>query len=406
MNRYRCQIRNPDGTTATIEIEAESFGNAFDLLLDRGVDIAGIQVVDPTKSYSDDNQPSSASDQHRPLDQQSQSITAMQIDLSESIHCLLPVLNATRDEVAHHSVKRSLGAIAKTLEEKKHLGELLRDPQTSQAVPLLLQIRAGRANAESILNWLNDRIEEYGVPERRWFHYTYPLIMLGLSGIIFVFCSIVVFPIFSEMYDEFELALPASTSLILNAGRQVTHHGLRTAIITSIVILGIFLLGRMVGSRLSTIPLLGRLFRGNNKQLLAISRFTSILSELILQVPDSSTAIRIANQACQERSLHLAIRELANRIEQDPEWANYPNPGPGVPATVVYALAKVPSPTSKSAVLRRMSEIYRRRSNYRLNLLETIFPTIATLLVGVLSAFIAIQLFAPLLSLVSSLSGW
>lgn len=411
MTPYRCHIQTPEGTRKTIEVQAGSFSEAFDILVSQGYTVEGIQAVDidsPQLPEAEPTQPPNQGNLAHLLSGNSPNsntevAAGLQMDLGESISTLVPVLNAAGKEFTDHSLIHALETLTRRLSSKTHLGQLLRDPVTRQAVPLLLQLRSGKANAESILHWLNTWINARANQKRKHAPFAYPAIILGIGCIVFIFAATIVFPVFDEMYSEFSLQLPTATRVILDTGRQLTDHTLRTTIIIASAIVALGLTIRLLGPRVSSLPILGRLVHGSSTQLFALTNFTAVLAELLPQTPNLSVAIRIANQGCTERSLHRALTRFASSIEKNPDWINSDNPGPGVPATIVQTLKSVSRPSAQSAMLRRLSQIYQDRRSNRFNLFETIFPTIAVVAVGFLSGLIAILLFGPLLNLVQSL---
>jgi len=387
MNQYRCRIRRPDGSILTIDLQAESFSAAFDLLSERGVEIEGIDLIDSAAGM----------------------IAAMQIDLSGSIERLTRVLDAACGEIADRSLRSHLRARIDKLATHKRLGELIREPSTLPIVPLLLQMRAedarGEPSDEKIFAWLNHSLGQREVGGRSRFPYAYPLILLGLAGIVFIFYAVIVIPMFHPMYEESGIALPQATALLVAASVEMSTHRLRTGIILLLAFSIVVVVFRFGGPWFSSLPLLGRIAKGGSRQLLALTTFTSILAELIPQVPHLSTAVRVANQGCQERSLHRAIDDFANQLEAGPNWRNLSHLGRGVPATIVETLAQVTSPTSQSAMLRRLAEIYSYHRSCRQNLFGTLFPPVAMLTVGAISGAMMILLFLPLAALFGALTS-
>lgn len=387
MNQYRCRIRRPDGSITTIDLEAESFSAAFDLLSKRGVEIEGIDLAGSAAGM----------------------IAAMQIDLRGSIERLTRVLDAACEEIGDRSLRNRLQVLLHKLSTRKRLGELIREPSTLPIVPLLLQMRAdearGEASDEKIFAWLNHSLGLQEVGGRSRFPYAYPLILLGLAGIVLIFFAVIVVPMFHQMYEEFGIAVPPATALIVAAGLELHTHGLRTAMILLLVFSIVVVVFRFGGPWFSSIPLLGRIAKGSNRQLLALTTFTSILAELISQVPHLSTAIRVANQGCQDRSLHRAMDRLANQLDTGPNWRHLPHLGQGVPATIVETFASVKSPASQSAILRRLAEIYSYHRSCRQHLFAAIFPAVAMLIVGAISGSVLILLFLPLANLIGALTS-
>ena len=236
---------------------------------------------------------------------------------------------------------------------------------------------------------------------QRW---AYPLLLLFMCLTILMVFSVWLIQIFREMFEEFGLSLPAPTQIAIWFTDQLTVHALRTVLV-SIVSLAILIpIVRLWRGRALTNRLFGRVVAGTSSNLRAMSRLIATLAELLqlgAPVPD---AIRMAGDTCGHAMYQNSTLRLASMISNGATRLDDVRAETSLPRLLLRALFAGPSSTPNIALLRELAVMYEARAASRGEILSTVFPAIAVLLVGAFVGFVFIVLFMPLVSMVTSLA--
>jgi type IV pilus assembly protein PilC len=240
-----------------------------------------------------------------------------------------------------------------------------------------------------------------------WFALAYPIFLLLVSIIIFIFVASFVVPVFEKIFVDFELRLPLPTSVLFAISSFVT---LNPVAFVAYVIAGFVLL--FIAIRLSAIViewsqlsrLLGTLSAGNAANLVAMARFAGTLAEMLRIGASLPEALMVAGTASQRLHFRVRSEQLAVEIQSSPTWRFNSLVSHNFPPTILHALTAGANGDPSIVLLRQLAVLYGDRSEYRIGVSSDLITPVAILIVGALIGSIIIALFLPLVSLVTSLS--
>lgn len=230
------------------------------------------------------------------------------------------------------------------------------------------------------------------------------LVFFLTLGVVLFLCSTVI-PIFAEMFRDFELRLPPPTRALVWVSERL---GPRSAAIFGVSVTSALMLwlairiGRRLFVALEPASILRGFSSGSSSSLMAMSRFATTLAELLQIGTPMIEALKAAGKASQ--SVSLAGDAL--RLAADLRTAGKPSGAVAshFPGLLLQALNPAGYATPNILFLNELGQIYAERSRYRTDWVAGFIVPLSTIFIGCLIAFVAIALFMPLISLVTSLS--
>ena len=311
------------------------------------------------------------------------------------------VLAAVLDDLGELSSKNQLQELIRELQAANSVEDLHSNPLIVQWLPVL----ASGFNRDSVNNGLTNLIvyasrnHEIQVERRRAL--AYPALLFLSILLVFTLLTLFVVPAFDHMFEDYGIALPGATQVVVSLSREIRTNPIRvlsTLIAGFAAILAIKKLWAYTG-------LSHRLFKflinGNSASLSDISVLTSRLAELIHLGIKPNHAMTIASSALKSHWYRRACKRLAIQMDNDPLWQES-KVAHQFPPNMILALQNLKNPNV--ALLREISEIYAERVHHRVKWATGAFAQISVVALGVVIGFIVIVLLTPLVSLISVLS--
>ena len=155
--------------------------------------------------------------------------------------------------------------------------------------------------------WLRQILDERNRRRSLIATFSYPLILVMIAMLLILPICVFIVPTFQRMFAEFGLSLPAPTRLLFNIADLVNYHP-HYLILGVAGVLALFAAG-IYGwtSRALTTRRFGWLIAGNSVSLVAMSRLTSVLAELLELGAPLPEALLLAGRA----SRHAYYRQAA-----------------------------------------------------------------------------------------------
>lgn len=300
------------------------------------------------------------------------------------------------------------------LQKGASASELVTDGRLAMFLPFVMMFAPPRENGSEqkenrdFATWVRFYLQQANRRRLLWRVFSYPVVMVAIYVAILIAMSYGIVPQFRRVYEDFEINLPAPTLRLLWISDQITEHPLRAMLMFVAVAAGIYFLYRGLCwclDQIQDVPILGKITRSSKKQLLAVSRLTSTLAELIRINAPLPTAIQIAGLASGNRAMisetEATARMLTTHLgRQDIRFvSNY------LPATLVHALQAAPEGKPSSELIQSLANVYAERLEQRINIARGIAAPATTMLMAWLVWNIVSALMSPLVSLISSLSG-
>jgi type II secretory pathway component PulF len=236
----------------------------------------------------------------------------------------------------------------------------------------------------------------------------YPMVVLVLALGLLAAVAYVITPPFKRIFGDFGIDLPAVTVFVLS----ISDHPFTVGVgfpLSGAAIFGLlwFSMSASDGGRralarlLYSIPVIGALIRASR-----MATFTRLLGMLVEQAIPLPEAFRLAGAATTDP----LMTQAAALIERDltaglllPEalrrcaW---------LPEFLAWMTALGDRRGTLAASLRQTSEVYQRQAELRSGLFRNLFPPLLIVLTaGVGVGFLVLALFAPLIKLITELTG-
>jgi type IV pilus assembly protein PilC len=399
MPLFRYQALNANQQNVAGEIEADNVAQAVAQLETQGLTVRSIGYSAP-QSHSP--QPSVLTP--APTGSRNE-IAALESHLLRAMERARPLIPALRAYMAEMPTGRSRRRLLATIDVIEHgdVSLAVKSFTDSPAywIPLLSSTSSAR-DANGTLQKFISESRRTGRLSNQWRQiFIYPLLIILVAGAVIAFLSIVVIPVFRDVFSGFGLRVPGFTRFILDVSAVISSG--RILWIAAVLI--VIALGVLFGARLAPASLWPAFIDrfGPLRRAAVAARFSRFLADLLEADVDAPNALRIASRTTGSSLLNRAAYQLAGEIEtgQEVAAAKYRRT---ITASVVWAVqSHLPLP-ARSAFLRELSTNHARRASEFLSWAHGIVQPMFILVIGLLVGAVVLALFLPLISLIQGLS--
>ncbi len=229
----------------------------------------------------------------------------------------------------------------------------------------------------------------------------YPLLILAILVPLALFLSWFVIPIFRDVFEEFDLELPAITELILLTADQMP--GLVAGVLLGVLVIPVVV--RVVGGRWllqrvrAALPLLGRLWTSSGQR-----EFAALLGSFVdLRIPITS-AVHHTGQIMRDRNVARACRRVIQRLDSGQSLGHTLGQSIHFDRTLVALVAWGERHGLLADALRIAAELFDDRIEQQASLMRRLLPPMALVAVATLVFFVVVGLMLPLVKLIEGLS--
>lgn len=237
-----------------------------------------------------------------------------------------------------------------------------------------------------------------------WEALSYPVIViLCLLGLL-AFLGILVLPRFEAIFKDFGTQLPGITVMAMEGARlmPVFLVALLVLLVAAMITIGVLkstgASARAYDLLVLPMPLIGPVMTKN-----LVARWCDAMATALGAGLDLPAAIDVAGEAVGSPAVARDGRRLVEKIEagQSPEGAETRILPPAVGAMLSMGAQGKDLPTA----LVTLGQMYQEQSELRLATLPAVLTPLLFLLIGAVIAFVVVALFAPIISLIQSVSG-
>jgi type II secretory pathway component PulF len=319
-------------------------------------------------------------------------------------------LSALAREMGRGRLQQVTAAIAEDMRRGQTLAEAL-DRQADRVPPyygslVTAGVRTGRIG--DVLTTLTGYARNMSTLRNIIFDaLAYPLIVLVFSlGIIF-FLLLWVMPTFADIFQKFNMKLPAFTEGMLALGRHpVLYLALPVGIVLFLGVAAWLIFrstpeGRRTLARfVYALPLFGTLIRSAR-----LAAFTDLLAILIDHQVPLPEAFRLAGAASSDPLTAARARQIHLALTNGQPLGQVLHGQGLVPEWVAWMAGLGEKRNQLGTALHQVAEMYRRQVEIRANLLRSLLPPLCIIGIGglVVAAFV-FALFLPMFKLLEGLS--
>ncbi|MGI9470048.1 MAG: type II secretion system F family protein [Rubripirellula sp.] len=395
MPTYNYQATNVDGESVSDQFQAETVAAALQFLESQGLEVQSISQlnVDPTSQNLSVASPNLSYDQ-----------PGLESHFESALQrrdVLIPALTALADDMPVGRPRTEMRNVVTALQEAKSTNELRRSDVVMQWLPLLSSGFSSETTTQQLGDLIAHASRESENRRQRRRLLAYPIAVALVAFVVVALISAMVVPVFSGMFREFGLRLPATTRIVVFVGEQLRDHPFKFFGSIALVTIAVYGLVRWWLRLALTTRIFGMFTSGNSSNVSAMSSLTGRLAELLsigISIPD---ALWIAGQGCRHHHFQLVAQQLARdahvgRVSDSPVAHN-------LPANVLAAIQGTDG-TPNVPLLRELATMYGERVTERVDWSTSVVAQFAIIAIGISVGFVVIALFAPLVSLVSGLS--
>ena len=233
-----------------------------------------------------------------------------------------------------------------------------------------------------------------------WSVMAYPLTVLSLLGLLLLYVTTYLTPMFEQIYSDFELDLPMVTVFYLGFMRAIPW-----------IIVGLFLAGaiwtllqlldsRMVHWWATSVPLLGRAFmwRGQHE-------FASLMATLTAENVPIDKALDCTVKSLRDRNIARAARIACRKFTEGKSLGQALSESIHFDRTLSSLVAWGEEQNQLPVALREAAGTYLSQMALYIRFLERVVPPVMLIVVSTILFFTVVALLIPLVSLINGLTG-
>jgi type IV pilus assembly protein PilC len=236
----------------------------------------------------------------------------------------------------------------------------------------------------------------------------YPSVVISIAVGIVSMIMVFVIPKFEQIFKDFKTELPGITKVLLNVSRWFANDYGWAYVLASpiIIIVGLRLIRMSEGGKYFTdavmlkIPILGTIMGKGS-----IARFTRTLGTLISAGVPILDAINITKETCGNEVYGRALSKVHDAIREGESMAD-PLRATKVCDAIVINMIDVGEETGDlDKMLMKIADNYDSDVDVLVGSLISILEPVMVVILGVIVGFIVIALFAPMITLIQTVSG-
>jgi type IV pilus assembly protein PilC len=235
----------------------------------------------------------------------------------------------------------------------------------------------------------------------------YPTVVITIAVAIVSMIMIFVIPKFEQIFKDFGVKLPPVTQLLLDISRWFANWGWAYVLATPIVLSLVWKLIRTSdGGKYATdavklkIPILGSILGKS-----AIGRFTRTLGTLISAGVPILDAINITKETCGNEVYGRALSKVHDAIREGESMADPLRATKTCDAIVINMIDVGEETGDLDKMLIKIADNYDNDVDVLVGSLISILEPVMVVILGVIVGFIVVALFAPMVTLISAVSG-
>lgn len=333
-------------------------------------------------------------------------------ELSNSELPLVDGLRAAADEAVSSRVARALRQIAADVEKGYALDSVM--SERGKFLPAHVRgLIAAASRTQRMGVALDDLVEHHRASREVWRKVigsiAYPMIVLGMTLFVLAFLPIFIVPQFAQMFDEFELELPAATRAVVAISDAVQWFAVGPGLwisltmgtlFVTLIVLASFGIGTATTHRFTTtMPLVGPIWQWSGTA--AFSRLLATMLEYGIPLPD---ALLLTRDGVRDPEVREVAGLFARGVENGRSLSDLLVELNRLPTSITPFVRWGERTGKLPEALRAITDMLLLRVQMRTVLLRSIAPPVVFILVGIMVGFIIIALFMPLISLIQGLS--
>ncbi|QDS86867.1 type IV pilin biogenesis protein [Rosistilla ulvae] len=314
---------------------------------------------------------------------------------------LIPPLVAMADEMSAGWGKRDLNELIDLLRNETDVQAWLQHPRAAAWLPVIVGGFNPAETPQRIHSLFTQTMRQQQRQRQRRASLLYPMLILGLTGIVGLALSWFVVPTFAAMYRDFGLNQPLPTRIAVAISDRLIQAPLQQLLIAAAAIASAVAIYRWWLRS----PLCAQLFslKGSTRKVQAMAQAIGSVAELISIGASPPEALRISGRGCGHPLYQRELESLATAAEtSSADWTQI-NATIYFPANLLLALHPNDAGLPNIRLLRELALMYHERATQRIDWLRWLIGPLALVAVASIVIFVVVALFMPWGSLIVAL---
>jgi type IV pilus assembly protein PilC len=403
MPTFYYQALDANERTVGGELEAESLAQALATLEAQGLKTQAIGAGPLPPAIGAKLSADFPADAQRRSEDQRAMLQRHLASVMERAQELLPALQAYLQEMPNGRRRRELAAALEVIERGNPvqavdaLGAL-----PGYWIPLLGAATASRDPGRILREFMKESEQASELARQWWKTLAYPAMLGALAFTVLTVLSIVVIPLFWEIFRDFELSLPPLTMVVLSIAQWIASGKILIALAALAALVWLLRLATCLLPR-STRDWWGDRLALPARRTTAVARFSQFAADLLEAELETPHAIRLAGAATGNGPFQRAADRMATDLERR---GIFVEPGGRRILTwaVVHALTQRAPRASRIKLLREISAAHGEQASRRMSWTHGVIEPLAILVIGLVVGVVVLALFLPLFGLLRGLS--
>lgn len=316
---------------------------------------------------------------------------------------LIETLAAIVDQVESEKLKTIFGQIKTEVNEGSSLADAMGKHKKVFDTLYVSMVRAGEASGalDQVLLRLADFTEAQArLRSKVMSAMLYPIIMVGVGGVIMIVLFVVVIPRITKIFDQIKAELPPQTKLLIFMADVIKGYWFVLIPLIGLSIWGFFKWkaskrGRPLWDRFTLVaPIFGPVVR-----LVAIARFARTLATLLRSGVPVLQALEITRGVLNNLRLSDVVAEARDAIREGESIAAPLKKSNEFPPIVVHMISTGEKSGQLEQMLEHVADNYDFQVDQRVEKLTTLIEPIMIVGMGVSVAFIVFSILMPILQM-------
>ena len=317
------------------------------------------------------------------------------------IEMTLAALAEERSDTRLADVAEKLGA---QLERGATIDQAMSDLQTQLPTEVAGLLRAGIASGDlagTLERFAEQRLASQRIGRRIRAVIAYPLLIAAILVPLLLFLSLRVIPMFTDVFDGFEMELPQFTMVVLETSKQTP--ALIGGLLLFVLVMPIVL--RLVGGRWlfqrvrTALPVVGQLWMWAGQR-----EFSAQLASFLHRELPMADAVAYTGEVLSDRNLARACRRITLRLEAGQPLSHCLSQSIHFDRSLVAIITWGERNGVLPEALAIATDMFDDRIDQQARLIRRLLPPITMIGVGTLMFFLIVSLMVPLFKLIEGLS--
>ncbi|MFQ5934314.1 MAG: type II secretion system F family protein [Dehalococcoidia bacterium] len=327
--------------------------------------------------------------------------------LLESGANLLRILEMLQSETRNRILRRTIADILKTLDEGGSLSVALAKHKKLFGPLYVNVVEVGEHTGRlgPALEQLADILQkEHEVRQKAIHTMMYPLAIVGLSMVTLTILVTVALPPLLNVFDQMDAEIPMMTKIAVGASNFVKGNFLKIplVIVAAIVIFSVLQRIPSIKYRLDLVrlrtPIVGSLTMTGE-----LARFARTIAMLLESGLGLATALQLGRGSCGNLVIRNAIAEAEESLMSGHGVAESLKRHSVFPGMFIQLVTIGEESNSMQRTMGDAANIYQKQHEQRLNTLLGMLEPASTVMVGGIAGFIALSMFLPIYSTLSTI---